>query len=163
VIATLLYHALRRKELCRLTVKDARHERRGVTHLKVTGKGKKTRYVPLQPAASGLILDYLEADGRAGDASGPLFRLVRNNRTGTLHEAITPDAIYRIVRDYSNDLGFEIGVHALRATATTNALGHEADIAKVQKWLGHANIATTRLYDRRKTRPEDSPTFKVAY
>jgi hypothetical protein len=31
-----------------------------------------------------------------------------------------------------------------------NALEHEADIAKVQEWLGHANIATTRLYDRRK-------------
>ncbi|RAS23891.1 tyrosine-type recombinase/integrase [Paraburkholderia bryophila] len=55
------------------------------------------------------------------------------------------------------------GVHSLRATAATNALEHEADIAKVQEWLGHANIATTRLYDRRKSRPEDSPTFKVAY
>jgi hypothetical protein len=29
--------------------------------------------------------------------------------------------------------------------------------------LGHANIATTRIYDHRKTRPEDSPTFKVNY
>ena len=48
-------------------------------------------------------------------------------------------------------------------TAATNALDHEADIAKVQEWLGHANIATTRLYDRRRMRPEDSPTFKVAY
>ena len=54
-------------------------------------------------------------------------------------------------------------MHALRATAATNALEHEADIAKVQEWLGHANIATTRLYDRRKNRPEDSPTFKVSY
>ena len=53
--------------------------------------------------------------------------------------------------------------HSLRATAATNALDHEADIAKVQEWLGHANIATTRLYGRRRTRPEDSPTFKVAY
>lgn len=38
-----------------------------------------------------------------------------------------------------------------------------ADIAKVQEWLGHANISTTRVYDHRKTRPEDSPTFKVRY
>ena len=45
--------------------------------------------------------------------------------------------------------------HALRATAATNALSHEADIAKVQEWLGHANVSTTRLYDRRKMRPED--------
>jgi integrase/recombinase XerD len=60
-------------------------------------------------------------------------------------------------------LGFEIGAHALRATAATNALDHQADIAKVQEWLGHANIATTRIYDHRRTRPEDSPTFKVAY
>jgi integrase/recombinase XerD len=49
------------------------------------------------------------------------------------------------------------------ATAATNALDHQADIAKVQEWLGHANIATTRIYDHRRTRPEDSPTFKVAY
>ena len=52
---------------------------------------------------------------------------------------------------------------ALVTAAATNALAHNADIAKVQEWLGHANIATTRLYDRRKTRPEDSPTFKVRY
>ena len=66
------------------------------------------------------------------------------------------------VRAYSRILGFEIGTHALRATAI-NALDHQADIAKVQEWLGHAHIATTRIYDHRKTRPEDSPTFKVSY
>jgi integrase/recombinase XerD len=48
-------------------------------------------------------------------------------------------------------------------TDAANALDHEADIAKVQEWLGHANIATTRIYDRGKMKPEDSPTFKVNY
>ncbi len=162
ILATLLYHALRREELCKLTVKDFRHERRGVAHLKVSGKGSKTRYVPLHPAASGLIVDYLEADGRGLETTGALFRPV-GNRAGGLLKAITPDAIYKTVRGYSAALGFKIGAHALRATAATNALDHQADIAKVQEWLGHANIATTRIYDHRKTRAEDSPTFKVAY
>ena len=49
------------------------------------------------------------------------------------------------------------------ATAATKALSHEADITKVQEWLGHVNVSTTRLYDRRKVRPEDSPTFRVRY
>jgi site-specific recombinase XerD len=44
-------------------------------------------------------------------------------------------------------------VHSLRATAATNALSHEAGIAKVQEWLSYANVSTTRLYNRRKTRP----------
>ena len=69
----------------------------------------------------------------------------------------------KLVRKYSTALGFKIGAHALRATAATNALDHQADIAKVQEWLGHANIATTRIYDHRKIRLEDSPTFKVKY
>ena len=162
ILATLLYHALRREELCKLSVKDFRHERRGVAHLKVSGKGSKTRYVPLHPAASGLIVDYLEADGRGLETTGALFRAV-GNRAGGSTKAITADAVYKIVRGYSAKLGFEIGAHALRATAATNALDHQADIAKVQEWLGHANIATTRIYDHRKTRAEDSPTFKVAY
>ena len=42
-------------------------------------------------------------------------------------------------------VGINADVHALRATAATNALVHNAHIAKVQEWLGHANIATTRL------------------
>jgi site-specific recombinase XerD len=163
ILATLLYHALRREELCKLRVKDFKHERRGVAHLKVSGKGEKTRYVPLHPAASGLILEYLEAAGHGADDTGALFRPLRNTRTGRLDKAITPDGIYKLVRKYSGAVGKEVGAHALRATAATNALDHEADIAKVQEWLGHANISTTRIYDHRKSKPEDSPTFKVVY
>jgi len=162
ILATLLYHALRREELCKLKVKDFKQERRGVPHLKVAGKGGKTRYVPLHPAAGGLIHDYLELAGHGSDESGALFRPVSNN-TKSGGKAITPDGIYKLVRAYSSELGFTIGAHSLRATAATNALDHQADIAKVQEWLGHANIATTRIYDHRKTRPEDSPTFKVNY
>jgi integrase/recombinase XerD len=162
ILATLLYHALRRDELCKLTVKDFRHERRGVPHLKVSGKGGKTRYVPLHPAAGGLVHEYLEAAGHGADDTGALFRPISNNTHGST-QGITADGIYKIVRAYSGQLGFDIGAHSLRATAATNALDHQADIAKVQEWLGHANISTTRIYDHRKTRPEDSPTFKVNY
>ena len=163
ILSTLLFHALRREELCKLKVKDFQHARKGVPHLKVAGKGGKTRYLPLHPGTHALIHDYLDAAGHGTDENGALFRPMRNNRTGRLERAITGDGIYRLVRAYSALLGFEIGAHALRATAATNALDHAADIAKVQEWLGHANISTTRIYDHRRTRPEDSPTFKVSY
>src|SRR5271167_3095064 len=163
ILSTLLFHALRREELCKLKVKDFRHTRKGVPHLKVSGKGGKTRYLPLHPGTHGLINDYLDVAGHGLDEGGALFRPIRNNRTGRLERAITADGVYRLVRTYSAQLGFQIGAHALRATAATNALDHQADIAKVQEWLGHANIATTRIYDHRRTRPEDSPTFKVSY
>jgi site-specific recombinase XerD len=79
---------------------------------------------------------------------------------------LTADGVYKIVLAYAARAQIEVqgfGVHSLRATAATNALEYEADIAKVQEWLVHANIATTRIYDRRKSRPEDSPTFRVTY
>jgi len=163
ILSTLLFHALRREELCKLKVKDFLHVRKGVPHLKVSGKGSKTRDLPLHPGTNALIHDYLDAAGHGTDENGALFRPVRNNRTGRLERAITADGVYRLVRAYSAQLGFEIGAHALRATAATNALDHQADIAKVQEWLGQTNIATTRIYDHRRTRPQDSPTFKVAY
>lgn len=163
ILATLLYHALRREEVCKLKVRDFRQERRGVVHLKVSGKGGKTRYVPLHPAAGGCIAEYLEEAGHRADPAAALFLPLHRGRGSDRAAAITPDAVYKIVRSHSAVLGFEVGAHALRATAATNALDHQADIAKVQEWLGHASISTTRIYDRRKTRPEDSPTFRVAY
>jgi site-specific recombinase XerD len=75
-------------------------------------------------------------------------------------------AFIRYSRIANNGLELPKGIarpHALRAAAATNALEHGADIAKVQDWLGHANPATTRLYDKRKNRPEESLTFRVMY
>ncbi len=165
ILAVYLFHALRRSELADLKV-GSLHERRGVMHFKVHGKGSKTRFVPAHAAALDAINCYLEAAGHGEEKKTPLFRPVRNNRTGTLEKAMTGDGIYKMVKDYSAVAGIEVDglcLHALRATAATNALDHDSDIAKVQEWLGHANISTTRLYDRRRSKPEDSPTFKVSY
>jgi len=107
--------------------------------------------------------------GHGSDPAAPVFRPVTNNRTGTLDRPLDPDSVYHnIVRKYGRETGLSaqvkgLCVHSLRATAATNALDNKADIAKVQEWLGRANVSTTRLYDRRKTRPEDSPTFRVRY
>jgi len=162
LLSVLLYHGLRREEVSSLTV-SAIHPRRGVPHLRIHGKGGKSRNIPLHPASNQLLANYLEASGHASDKTGPLFRPVRNNRTGELNRALSTDGIYKIVCSYSADLGITSGVHVMRATAATNALEHEADLAKVQEWLGHSDISTTRVYDRRKSRLEDSPTFKVSY
>jgi site-specific recombinase XerD len=166
ILSVLLYHALRRDELCQLLVRDV-HERRGVKHLRIHGKGEKLRHVPLHPGSQERINAYLESAGHAHLASTPLFRPVRNNRHGgRLDTGLTSDGVYQLMKYYGMKVGISVdrfGPHAARATAATNALDAGADIAKVQEWLGHANISTTRVYDQRKTRPEDSPVFKVKY
>jgi integrase/recombinase XerD len=107
ILSTLLFHALRREELCKLKVTDFRHARTGVPHLKVSGKGGKTRYLPLHPGTNGVINDYLDAAGHGTDENGALFRPIRNNRTGRLERAITADGVYRLVRGYSALLWLE--------------------------------------------------------
>lgn len=165
LLSVFLYHGLRREELCRLSVGDIT-TRRGVPHLRVHGKGGKLRYVPVHPGTAGLLDEYLHAAGHVGDSRAPIFLPMRDGRREGAGQAITPDGVYKLLKAYAATAKIDLqgfGPHSLRATAATNALDHEADIAKVQEWLGHANIATTRIYDRRRTRPEDSPTFKVAY
>jgi len=168
ILASLLYHGLRREELCALRVKDMQ-TRQGVLHFRVKGKREKIRFVPVHPSAQRLVGAYLALAGHGGDLDGALFRPVKNNRTGTLERPLDPGSIYRnIVHKYGLETGIKaevngLCVHSLRATAATNALTHDSDIAKVQEWLGHANVSTTRLYDRRKSKPEDSPTFRVKY
>jgi len=168
VLATLLYHALRREELCRLKVGDMQ-SREGVMYFQIEGKGDKVRYVEIHPAILPMIYDYLNLAGHRDDLDGPLFRPVINNSTGELDKPLNGRSVLRwIVRKYAEAAGITaevngLCVHSLRATAATNALLHQADIAEVQEWLGHANVSTTRLYDRRKRRPENSPTFRIKY
>jgi integrase/recombinase XerD len=50
-------------------------------------------------------------------------------------------------------------VHSMRATAATNAPSNNAGIAKVREWFGHADVSTTRLYDRRDSKQEEARHF----
>jgi len=108
ILAALLYHALRREELCKPTAKDFDQERRGVSFLVVSGKGNKTRYVPLHPIARALILDCLAGAGHGSDDTGALFRPLPPKRYRGSRKSITPDGVYKLVRDYSARLGFAI-------------------------------------------------------
>ena len=160
--------------------------RQGVIHFRIKGKRDKIRFVPVNAAAQRLIEDYLIFAGHRTDMQGALFRPVANNRTGRLDKHLDPASVEHvkpalskfseqvntanrnIVRKYGLETGVSaevngLCVHSLRATAATNALSHNSDIARVQEWLGHANLSTTRLYDRRKSKPEDSPSFRVKY
>ena len=113
-----------------------------------------------------LIQEYLETAEHGAEGDAPLFRPVRNNFNGDLDKPLSPDAVYQNTIRHAEQAGIHfrgLSPHALRATAATTALEKGADIAKVQDWLGHANISTTRLYDKRQSRPEESPTYKVEY
>lgn len=168
ILAVFLFHALRRGEVAALRVRDIT-ERQGIKQFRVRGKRSKVRYVPISHFALPRLHDYMEMAGHGDDREGALFRPVKNNATKTLNKGLSAQALYScVVMKYAKELGFDqdidgFCVHSLRATAATNALEHDADIAKVQQWLGHANIATTRLYDKRGMKPEESPTFVVRY
>jgi len=165
ILSLLAFHAVRREEMCNIKVKDIRM-RKGVLYFEVLRKGGDTEYVEAHPGTIAVIDEYLDVAGHREDRSGPLLRPVNRGKAKTTRKHISPDAVYKLLRKYGLQVGIHIdmfGPHALRATAATNALENGADIARVQKWLGHKNISTTRLYDKRKSRPEDSPTFKVSY
>jgi integrase/recombinase XerD len=116
-----------------------------------------------------VVTEYLEAAKHGDDLEGPLFRPIKNNTTKQLRKPLDPRSVLRdVVRYYAQEIGLAqevrgVCTHSLRATGATNALDHGADIAEVQTWLGHADISTTRLYDHRRRRPEESPTFRVRY
>jgi integrase/recombinase XerD len=77
ILATLLYHGVRREELCQLRLRDMQ-SRQGVMHLRIKGKRDKVRYIPLHPMAVRLIGEYLEmakarrGAGRRGFGRPPL-------------------------------------------------------------------------------------------
>lgn len=76
---------------------------------------------------------YLQVAGRGTDRQGAMFRRVENNVHDNDQASISPDGIYKMVMDHAKTgkidiVGFE--QHTLWATAATNALDHNDDIAK---------------------------------
>src|SRR5262249_5313635 len=93
ILAVLLFHAVRRAELCDLRVKDY-GDREGIKHLTVHGKGGKIRFIPAHPRAVRLIEEYLDAGGHRGAMSSPLFRAVATNVDGGTRR-LNPGSVYR--------------------------------------------------------------------
>ena len=112
--------------------------------IRVTGKGNKTRVVPVGAAARTALGDYL-VHGRP--------RLVTPKTGGHVFIGVhgrgwTTQRAWQIVKDRAAAAGLSISLypHLLRHSFATHLLGGGADLRVIQELLGHADIATTQIY-----------------
>jgi integrase/recombinase XerC len=141
VLELLYATGIRVSELCGLDRDDVDLERRTV---RVLGKGRKERTVPLGEPAMAALQAWLQ-DGRAswaGPDSGAALLL------GARGRRLDPRTARRAVHDRLSSLpGLpDLGPHGLRHTAATHLLEGGADLRTVQELLGHATLATTQIY-----------------
>ena len=112
--------------------------------LRVTGKGNKTRLVPVGRKACAALAAYLSAERpklvkqRSGSQ---LFLSKRGSR-------LTSARIWQIVKERARQSGLEANVypHLLRHSFATHLLSNGADLRIIQEMLGHADISTTQVY-----------------
>ena len=109
--------------------------------LRVTGKGGKTRMVPLIDAVRASIETYLKLCPFPLTATQPLFR---GKKGGTLSARI----IQLRVAQLRGALGLPPSAtpHALRHSFATHLLGRGGDLRAIQELLGHASLSTTQIY-----------------
>jgi len=112
--------------------------------IRVTGKGNKTRIIPVGSKACAAIRRYLETERPTlvGPRSGAeIFLSVRGKK-------LTPQRIWQLLKQYASRAGLESNVypHLLRHSFATHLLGGGADLRIIQEMLGHADIATTQIY-----------------
>ncbi|MGH6909817.1 MAG: tyrosine recombinase XerC [Phenylobacterium sp.] len=109
--------------------------------LRITGKGSKTRLVPVLPAVREAIDAYL---AEAPFVLGPEEPLFRAKRGGPL----SPRHVQATVQNLRGRLGLPASAtpHALRHSFATHLLGAGADLRSIQELLGHASLSTTQRY-----------------
>jgi len=107
----------------------------------VTGKGNKTRMVPLIPQITQAIADYIAICPFALAANEPVFR---GEKGGPLSPRIVQLAMERM----RGALGLPDSAtpHALRHSFATHLLARGGDLRSIQELLGHASLATTQIY-----------------
>jgi integrase/recombinase XerC len=139
-IMELLYSSgLRLAELCDLNLNDLNLPER---LLRVTGKGNKTRDLPLGRMADQAIREWLKQRN-----SLPLkdFEAVFTSKNGT---RIRPRTIQQRIKMWATRQGIEIPVspHMLRHSFASHLLESSGELRSVQELLGHSNISTTQIY-----------------
>ena len=109
--------------------------------LTVTGKGNKTRMVPVLPQVAKLIADYVALCPLELPADGPLFVGARG---GPLTARVVQLAMARL----RGALGLPDSAtpHALRHSFATHLLARGGDLRAIQELLGHASLSTTQIY-----------------
>jgi len=110
--------------------------------IKVLGKGKKERIVPIGDRALQAVRDYLKKRRLAG---GKDDRALFFNKNGG---RLTDRSVRRIINKYilKTSIQQKISPHTLRHSFATHLLDHGADLRSVQELLGHANLSTTQIY-----------------
>lgn len=141
-IIELFYSSgVRLAELCAATLANLDLQLRTI---RVTGKGNKTRIIPISHAACKAIADYLfsERPSLAGKVSPEEVFLSRNGR------ALSSHMVRTILKDVAHLAGIERSVrpHLLRHTMATDLMRGGADLRVIQAMLGHENLSTTETY-----------------
>ncbi len=112
--------------------------------VKVRGKGRKERLVPLGSRASRVLRRYLETRQRLASRPGADRQAVFLNPRG---RRLTPRSVQRIVHRAYEAIGVDgLKTHSLRHTFATHLLDAGADLRAVQELLGHASLSTTQIY-----------------
>lgn len=138
VIFELLYgSALRVSELCNLRFKDYNTNK---GQLLVSGKGSKTRIVPVGDKAKLAMSKYLILN----PVTSKDEYLIRTKKNDKLY----PRLVHRIVNKYLSRVSDikKKSPHILRHSAATHMLDNGADLRAVKEILGHENLSTTQIY-----------------